>query len=68
MSKEELLQKFQNDDISTTDVYMYLEDNEYFTSEELNLVTCICGYSTDTLNDMIYARYGYRDIEQLISE
>lgn len=37
----------------------------YFTEEELRLVTCINGYSVEALNDCIYARYGYRSLEQL---
>ena len=35
------------------------------TEEELELVTAINGYNNDTLNDVIYVRTGYRDIEQL---
>lgn len=35
------------------------------TAEELELVTSINGYNNDTLNDVIYVRTGYRDIEQL---
>ena len=35
------------------------------TQEELSLVTCINGYNMDTMNDVIYARAGYRNIEQL---
>ena len=38
------------------------------TQEELELVTYINGYNIDTLNDIIYARTGYRDIEQLQDE
>lgn len=34
------------------------------TQEELELVTCINGYNIDTLNDVIYARTGYKNIEQ----
>lgn len=36
------------------------------TYEELQLITNINGYSVDTLNDVIYARSGYHDIEQYI--
>ena len=36
--------------------------------EELELVTCINGYNMDTMNSIIYARTGYRDIEQLEDE
>ena len=38
------------------------------TQEELKLITCINGYNIDTLNDVIYARTGYRDIEQVQDE
>lgn len=38
------------------------------TQDELELVTCINGYNIDTLNDIIYARTGYRNIEQLQNE
>jgi len=32
------------------------------------LITNINGYSIDTLNDCIYARYGYRSYEQMHEE
>ena len=35
------------------------------TEEEVELVTAINGYNSDTLNDIIYVRTGYRNIEQL---
>ena len=38
------------------------------TQEELELVTCINGYNMDTMNDVIYARTGYRHINQLQNE
>lgn len=38
------------------------------TQEELELVTCINGYNIDTMNDVIYARTGYRNIEQIQNE
>ena len=38
------------------------------TQEELELVTCINGYNIDTLNDVIYARTGYQNIEQIQDE
>lgn len=34
------------------------------TESEINLVTDITGYSMEILNQIIYARTGYRDIEQ----
>lgn len=35
------------------------------TKEELQLVTDINGYNETALNDVIYARTGYNDIEQV---
>lgn len=35
------------------------------TKDELTLITCINGYSEETLNDVIYARTGYRNFDQL---
>lgn len=46
-------------------LYQALIDDEYFTEEELQLVTDVAGYSLRTLNDCIYSRYGYNDFEQL---
>jgi len=36
------------------------------TEEELKLVVCINGYNLQTLNDVLFARTGYRDINQFI--
>lgn len=38
------------------------------TEDEINLVTNINGYNVETLNDIIYARTGYRCIEDYLSE
>lgn len=48
------------------ELYDVLVDDGYFTAEELQLLTNINGYSIETLNDAIYARYGYRDYEQML--
>lgn len=47
------------------DVWGLLVDMEIATDEELQLVTSINGYNIDTLNEVIYVRTGYHDIEQL---
>lgn len=44
-------------------IYDFLIDNQFFTDDELHLLCCINGYSVKTLNDAIYARYGFRDFE-----
>jgi len=46
----------------------WLLDTGIATEEELQLVTDINGYSIETLNDVLYARTGYRDQEQLEDE
>jgi len=49
-------------------IWDYLIETGIATDEELKLITCINGYSEGTLNDVIYARTGYRNIEQLKEE
>lgn len=46
----------------------FLIDNGIATMEEIRLVTYINGYTAKSLNDIIYVRTGYRDIEQLLIE
>jgi hypothetical protein len=48
-----------------TMIWDTLLDYNFFTENELQLVTNINGLSEETLNDAIYSRYGYRSIEQL---
>ena len=50
MTKSELFERIINDGIAT--------------ESEVNLVTDIVGYSIETLNQIIYVRTGYRNIEQ----
>jgi len=45
-----------------------LEEMGIVTFKELQLVTNINGYTFNTLNDIIYARTGYRSFEQLTDE
>jgi hypothetical protein len=59
------MEKYINDVVY---VYEYLIDNDYFKQEELDLITNIKGWNIETLNDCIYARYGFHDLEQLIGE
>lgn len=40
-------------------------ENDIATEKELKLVTDICGYSKSTLEDVIYARTGFRNMQQL---
>ena len=49
----------------TEEIWDYLVEYGIATPEELHLVTCINGYSEDTMESVIYARTGYRSLEQL---
>lgn len=42
----------------------YLVNNDIATEEEITLVTQINGWNEESLNDIIYARTGYHDMEQ----
>jgi len=48
------------------DVFDALVNSQYFTEEELKLVCHINGFNIESLNSAIYARYAYRDLEQLL--
>ena len=50
------------------DLWDKLVEYNYFTPEELELITNLNGTSTKTLNDAIFARYGYRSWEQMNEE
>jgi len=45
-----------------------LVELELFTDDELRLLTNINGLSVETLNDAIFARYGYRDLKQMMED
>ena len=49
-------------------VWDLLYQYDIATENELRLVTTINGYNIDSLNDILYARTGLRDIEQLLDE
>mgnify|MGYP003415853594 FL=1 len=44
--------------------YNYLVENDIATEEEIDLVTSINGYNEESLNDILYVRTGYQNIEQ----
>lgn len=55
-------------DLTVNQLWYLLVELELFTDDELKLLININGYSIETLNNAIYARYGYRDLEQMIDE
>ena len=52
--------------MNLNNLYNTLIDNNYFTSNELDLLTDVCGYNIETLDNAIYARYGYQDCESFL--
>ena len=50
------------------ETYDFIIDYEIATEKEVTLVCCINGRSVETLNDVIYARTGYRNMEQIKEE
>jgi hypothetical protein len=46
-------------------IWDFILEHEIATEHELILVTCINGYNVETLNNIIYACTGYRNMEQL---
>lgn len=53
---------------TTAQAWDYLLDNEIASEETLRIITSINGYNLETLQDVLYAVTGYRDIEQIESE
>ena len=51
--------------MSFEEMFDKLIELDIATEEEITLVCCINGYTMDTLNDILYARTGYRDIEDI---
>lgn len=50
------------------EIFNFLVDNQFFTFEELNLLCYINGFTEDTLNSAIYARWGLRNYESLLED
>ena len=48
------------------DIYNYFINYEIATEDEIDLVTAINGYNEETLNDILYVKTGYRDMEQYL--
>jgi hypothetical protein len=48
--------------------YNILVDGGIATDNEIGLVTYINGYSVETMEDILYARTGYRDFDQFTGE
>lgn len=53
-------------ELTAKELFKELIELELFTWGELRLLTDINGFTVETLNDALYARYGYRDFEQVM--
>lgn len=51
---------------SINDFWIWLVSEGIATEEELSLITDINGYKMETLNDVLFARTGYRSMEQYL--
>lgn len=51
--------------MDTNELYNFIIVNEIATDAEVQLVTALNGYSVETMNNIIWARTEYHDIEQL---
>ena len=49
-------------------IWETMEEMEIATTEELGLAVALCGVSENTLNNVLYIRTGYRNIEQMLEE
>ena len=55
-------------ELTLDEYYQKIIDLNIATEKELELITTINGYNFETLNDVIYARVGYRDLYQLLED
>ena len=54
--------------MTKNEMWNRLEDEGIATYDEINLVTDINGYTEEALLDILYARTGYRNFEQMKDE
>lgn len=52
-------------ELTNDQIWNYLLETGIATNEELVLITSINGMNEDSLNDVLYARTGYRSVEQM---
>lgn len=54
--------------MTTDEMYDYLVGVVGVSEETIQIVTSINGYSTETMEDILYAVTGYRDFDQYMEE
>lgn len=50
------------------EIFNFLTENQFFTESELLLLSYINGYTVETLNSAIFARYGLRTYDELLED
>ena len=58
-------QKKANKIMNESEIYDYIIEMEIATEQELDLIININGRNKTALNDVLFCRTGYRDIEQM---
>lgn len=53
-----------NSEKEYNELWNLIIENNIATEDELSLVSYINGWNIETLNDVLYVRTGYRDLEQ----
>lgn len=53
---------------NVNDMFIELVESGLFGEDELTLITDINGYSVATLETCMYTRYGYTDLDELLSD
>ena len=65
MKNKNILNNFGSDEVGNLwDTLLSLGISE----DTLQIITSINGYNEDTLNNVLYARFGYRDLKQMQEE
>ena len=57
------VEKYKMDKLN--EIFDFIIEWEIATEDEIQLVTKINGWNEESLNDIIYVRTGYRDMEQM---
>jgi len=62
--KQEKLSVETKQNIDTQVIWNFLVESGIAKDNELVLITHVCGYRHDVLNDVLFCRTGYRNMEQ----
>ena len=49
-----------------TELYDFLVEEMHATEDEINLVLCLNGTSMEVLESILYAKTGYRNLNQIL--